>query len=276
MEDFSRYNGEGTALRDAQLTMLKILLEFDRICKKNGLTYWIDFGTLLGAVRHGGFIPWDDDIDVSMPPEDYRHFKEIAQAELSDGFVLQTEVTEPSSNQGDGVFKIRMKNTLYLMEYDDLAEPYSKGLFIDVFESVPTPAINKKAFRFIVRRINKAHGFMHYNKRLNLGNVIRYFVFPVSYVFFYHVVWRAICLFTRKNYEFTPVQRVLYGYPSPRTAIFPLGEIQFEGHTFPCPHDPDRRLTDMWGDYMQLPPEDKRKIHCKFICTDTSQCHVGI
>lgn len=276
MEDFSRYNGEGTALRDAQLTMLKILLEFDRICKKNGLTYWIDFGTLLGAVRHGGFIPWDDDIDVSMPPEDYRHFKEIAQAELSDGFVLQTEVTEPSSNQGDGVFKIRMKNTIYLMEYDDLAEPYSKGLFIDVFESVPTPAINKKAFRFIVRRINKAHGFMHYNKRLNLGNVIRYFVFPVSYVFFYHVVWRAICLFTRKNCEFTPVQRVLYGYPSPRTAIFPLGEIQFEGHTFPCPHDPDRRLTDMWGDYMQLPPEDKRKIHCKFICTDTSQCHVGI
>ena len=269
-EDFSKYNGEGTPLRAAQLKILEVLLEFDRVCKKNALTYWIDFGTLLGAVRHKGFIPWDDDIDLSMPPEDYRKFKEIAAGELAEGFVLQTEETEPASQQGDGMFKVRMKNTLYLMPHDDLSKPYSKGVFIDIFESVPTPAINRKVFAFLVKRIRKAHGFMHYNKRINFGNIIRWFVFPVSFFIFHTLIWRTICLFSRKSCEFTPMTRVLYGYPSPREAIYPLGEIEFEGHMFPCPNNPDRRLTDMWGDYMQLPPAEKRKIHASFISVDTS------
>ena len=273
-EDYSVYNGEGTKLREAQKKMLQILLEFDRVCRKNSLVYWIDFGTLLGAVRHGGFIPWDDDIDLSMPPEDYRRFKKIAPAELADGFTLQTELTEPDSKLGDGMFKVRMKNTLYLMEHDNFFLHYDKGIFIDIFESVPTPAINPRVFKFIVRRISKSHGFMHYNKPLNFGNIIRYFIFPVSYFFFYHIVWKTICLFSRKDCEFTPIRRVLYGYPSPREAIYPLSEIEFEGHMFPCPHDPDRRLRDMWGDYMTLPPEEKRKIHARFISTDTSDCHV--
>ena len=77
-EDFSIYNGEGTLLRQAQLRMLNILLEVDKICRKNNLSYWIDYGTLLGAVRHKGYIPWDDDIDISMPSDDYKKFTEIA------------------------------------------------------------------------------------------------------------------------------------------------------------------------------------------------------
>ena len=98
MEDFSKYNGEGTPLRKAQLKILEVLLEFDRVCKKNGLIYWIDFGSLLGAVRHGGFIPWDDDIDLSMPPEDYRRFKEIAPSELGDDFIQSPDEEYPLSD----------------------------------------------------------------------------------------------------------------------------------------------------------------------------------
>jgi len=59
------------SVKEAQNTMLKLLLAFDKICQENQLTYWLDHGTLLGAVRHQGFIPWDDDLDVSMPREDY-------------------------------------------------------------------------------------------------------------------------------------------------------------------------------------------------------------
>ena len=67
-----------------QKLMMRCFREFDRICRKNGLRYWLDFGTLLGGVRHGGFIPWDDDIDVGMPIDDFRRLAEIAETEFSD------------------------------------------------------------------------------------------------------------------------------------------------------------------------------------------------
>lgn len=273
MEDFSDINGEGTVLRAAQLKMLDILLEIDRVCKKNNLTYWIDFGTLLGAVRHKGFIPWDDDIDISMTTESYNRFKEIAPTELGPDFILQTEKTQPFARQGRGMFKVRLKNTMYLMQHDSVRQPYSKGLFVDVFDSVPYPTMNRRFFKFLVRRISKSYGFMMYNQELNFGNIIRYFVFPVEFAFFYSV-WKFCCLFHKKDRELTPMTRLLYGYPSLKTDIHPLGEIEFEGHIFPCPNNPDARLRDMWGDYMTLPSADKRRIHTKFICLDTTKCHI--
>ena len=78
MEDYSRYNGEGTVLRKAQIREVEILIEVDKICRKHNIKYWIDFGTLLGAVRHKGFIPWDDDLDICMLSEDYNRFLEVA------------------------------------------------------------------------------------------------------------------------------------------------------------------------------------------------------
>ena len=70
------------SLQEAQLRMLEMLCEIDRICKKYDIKYWLDAGTLLGAIRHKGFIPWDDDIDIGMIREDYRKFKSIVKGEL--------------------------------------------------------------------------------------------------------------------------------------------------------------------------------------------------
>ena len=77
-------NYEELNIRDAQIIMLNILKEIDKICKKHNLIYFLDGGTLLGAVRHKGFIPWDDDVDIGMRKEDYRKFLKIAQKELTD------------------------------------------------------------------------------------------------------------------------------------------------------------------------------------------------
>ena len=193
-EDFSKYNAEGTPLRKAQLASLDVLMEFDRVCKKNGITYWIDFGTLLGAVRHKGFIPWDDDIDVSMPPEEFKRFKEIGQNELNKGYFLQTEQTDPGSNMCKGIFKIRKDNTLYIHDFDDFRKGYHKGVSIDVFEDVSYPTVPKGLFKFFSRRINKAFGFFHYNPKLNFKNILSYFVFGISYAFF-KGLWLIICAF---------------------------------------------------------------------------------
>ena len=83
-----------TVLRQSQLVMLRILKTVDSICKENNISYWLDSGTLLGAARHGGFIPWDDDIDIMMLREDYELFKEIAKKELPEDMFLQNQDTD--------------------------------------------------------------------------------------------------------------------------------------------------------------------------------------
>src|SRR5690554_697940 len=87
------YNPEGSTLRKAQIRLLDILIEFDRICRKHGIDYFISGGTCLGAVRHGGFIPWDDDIDIDVWHADYQKLEEALQAELPGWIKLQNAKT---------------------------------------------------------------------------------------------------------------------------------------------------------------------------------------
>ena len=87
-------NTPQSTLRTLQLTELEILREFDSLCRKHGLQYYIVGGTLIGAVRHGGFIPWDDDIDVSMPKKDFRKLCKIANKEIGEACFLQTRKTD--------------------------------------------------------------------------------------------------------------------------------------------------------------------------------------
>src|SRR5690554_1871247 len=95
MEEFSKYNGEGTTLRKAQLRLLEMLIQVDRICKKHNIRYWLDGGWALGAVRHGGFIPWDDDVDIALLRDDYLKLISILPDELPDMYALQNRETEP-------------------------------------------------------------------------------------------------------------------------------------------------------------------------------------
>lgn len=275
MEDLSQYNREGTILREAQKISVDILAEFDRICKKHNLTYWLDFGTLIGAVRHKGFIPWDDDIDLGMPSKDYYKFLEIGQNELSDGYFLQTETTDPGSNMCDGIFKIRKNGTLFIDDYEDFRKDYHKGVSIDVYRQIPYPSVSKKTFMFFRKRINKAYGFFQFNPRLNFKNIVAFFVFPVSYVFF-KGLWSLICLFRKKDRMLNPFERLVYGYPTLQSELLPTKAIEFEGGMYPAPKNPDARLTDIYGDYMTIPPAEKRRIHAKFICTDFKGCHVNL
>lgn len=271
MEDFSYINGEGTALRMAQKEMLQILIEFDRICRKNNLTYWIDYGTLLGAVRHSGFIPWDDDIDVSMPSSDYKHFLEVASSELKEGFFLQNQQTEPQLNMGVGISKIRKDGTLFINDFDNFRIRYHKGISIDVFEVVDYPNVSPKTWNFFRKRVFKSYGFFHYNPSLTLKNIISYFVFPVEYVLF-KGLWSLLCLGRKKERTLSRLERTPYGYPTMKTEIYPLQEMTFEGFSFFAPQNPSARLRDNFGDdFMQIPPSERRRIHAKFICTDTSK-----
>ena len=128
-------------LRACQLKQLSILEEVDRICKKHGIGYWLDGGSLLGAVRHGGFIPWDDDIDIGMTKSDLERFEKIAPAELPETLFLQTRRSDPAHKSS--VVKIRDRNSLYIEDADFFKSDYEKGLFIDIFPFVSCPSMPK-------------------------------------------------------------------------------------------------------------------------------------
>lgn len=257
MEDLSQYNPEGSTLRKLQLRLLDILVEIDRICRKNNIQYWIDFGTLLGAVRHRGFIPWDDDVDISMPTEDYNRFLEIAPKELSESFFLQTKNTDPTYSFP--LNKVRDKNSFFITQHEDFTKEYQKGLFIDIFEVTPYPSVNPKLQKFIMHWLLKTGFFFSVKQDVTIKNLIAAMTFPFL-KFGLNILWWVLCLKPKNKLGYKKNFNT-YGNSYTKDMVFPLKNIIFEGKTFLGPADPDRYLTSIYKNYMQIPPTEKRSSH---------------
>ena len=103
-----KYNPDGSAIRDAQLHMLNILKCVDGICRKHNIPYWLSSGTLLGAVRHQGFIPWDNDIDIEMPVEDYKRFLQTYSSNLGYNEMWAKVRRNRESGRGTGKTNFRI------------------------------------------------------------------------------------------------------------------------------------------------------------------------
>lgn len=161
-------------LRACQLKQLSILEEMDRICQKHHLTYWLDGGTLLGAVRHGGFIPWDDDIDIGMPLADMQKFIEVAPDELSEGLFLQTPQSDPSSKEP--IIKVRDLNSLYVEFGDNFNADYQKGLFVDIFPFIDYPSIPKSWVKKLTKGISKSYSILHTQHYYSLRAFAEFFL----------------------------------------------------------------------------------------------------
>jgi len=235
------------ALREAQMVMLRLLKEFDRICRKHQLTYWLDFGTLLGAVRHKGFIPWDDDLDVSMPQKDYRKFLEVANTELPETMFFQTKETDPYAL--NFIAKIRDRNSTLIEAWEEGKEiHYHQGIFMDIFPAmrVRERTLKSKLFRSLVIASKITH-----NRYIRIEALTKIFI-------------KAINAFSDDEGEYliSAGETMHYLKPIPVSDFFPLKKIEFEGEMFPAPRNTDLYLKTIFGDdYMILPPKEKRKVH---------------
>ena len=247
-------------LRQAQLIMLDMLVEFDAICTKYHLKYWLDSGTLLGAVRHQGFIPWDDDIDLSMPLEDYLKFQEIAKDELSDDIFFQTKKSDEKFRFD--YTKLR-SNRASIVEFHEKEREigYHQGVFVDIFPMITLPdtAFHQHYYEDIFKLIRDTSSISLHTPNGKDEPLVREKL--VASLLEMHQGW---------DDEET---KIAYGGEMPDVAawfdykeIFPLKKIRFEGLEFWVPQNPNHYLGENYSfNFMELPPKDKRTIHAQSI-----------
>ena len=257
---------EQDTLRQIQMIQLEMLVEVDRICKKCRIRYNIIAGTLLGAVRHGGYIPWDDDADVAFLRPEYEKFRRAVRTELDTSrFYFQDNRRTEGYRWGYG--KLRRKNTLFLREYQEHM-PYRQGIFIDLFplDGVPNHYILRciKNFEcFCVRKILWSKVGQVAEKNVWKRQWYKLLAtIPEKRIWnYYH---RMVC---RANKKKTKMVRILT-FPTPNRAYrYERGwyenssDILFEGKVFQGITDYDGYLSFKFGEYMELPPIEKRKVH---------------
>lgn len=227
---------------------LTILDEIDRICKKYSLNYFLMWGTLIGAVRHKGFIPWDDDIDIGMPRDDYKKFLKIASKELPDKLFLQTPLTD----KFHPVYfsKIRMNNTAFYSKQDKNTKKHH-GIFVDIlpmdYTSEHLSTIGK-----IKRKISNILSAHIFSKRENLKDRFSFLNVIPDFII---IKLRDRMLSGKGEYFFSE------GYTFKAKDFFPADTLEFAGKTYPVPNNYDEVLRSVYGDYMTLPPEEKRVAH---------------
>jgi len=256
-EDFSKYNGEGTTLRKAQMRMLEILIEVDKICKKHNIDYWLDFGTLLGAVRHGGFIPWDDDVDITIMRKDYKRLRKILQKELPEQFIFQDWTIDKFAFDNYG----RVKDTKSLFDYPHFRFQKIKGLFCDIFVAEKGISIKiKKRIDFLFGRVFRTlnnYGYVTYNSVFKRRLVYACAICLAPFVFSLVGIERLLAKCIKNDLLILSFGTNWYSERYEKD-IFPLQEIAFEGYKLYAPRNTDKYLKHLYGDYMQLPPEEKR------------------
>lgn len=261
-------------LDEQKKVMLNILVEFAKFCDEHNLMYYLDAGTLIGAVRHKGFIPWDDDIDVNMPHEDYVKFVELTKQ--NKGYLSDHLIVEYPEDTIYTFLKITDDRTL-MIEYPD-SNPMEVGVYIDVFEKFGVK--DKSRWSKLICKtsylISLFHWFTSYSvfawKRPGNG-VIKKCIAKTCGLFFANEKLSVkiqnwiVCKYAKKN----PLEKCLFvttlkngefNKLAPKECFDGYQLLDFEGLKFKGPKDFDTYLHCLYkGDYMQLPPEDKREYH---------------
>ena len=253
-------------LRGLQMTELELLREADRICRKCGIHYNIIAGTLLGAVRHGGFIPWDDDADIAMLRPEYERFVKACETELDkDRFYFQDiDVTE---GYRWGYGKLRMKDTLFLREHQEHM-PYEQGVFIDIFplDCVPENGFLRAVKNFECFAVRKAL-WAEVGKTADKSALKRLVYRMLAGIPLEKVRGRLHKMIEKARHRETSYVRILT-FPTPNRTYAYLKKwyessapIKFEGVEFSGIADYDGYLSFKFGEYMSLPPAEQRKTH---------------
>lgn len=264
-------------LRRVQLTQLEIAREIKRVCEENDIRFFLLGGTYLGAVRHQGFIPWDDDMDLGMLRGEYEKFCRIAPEKLGPDYCLQTWYTEP--NYGLPFGKVMKRGTVYL-ESKKSRRLQENGIYVDIFpfDSVPQDLQQRqKLAKHLLRLYRLRLMKCGYKPWMEEDKVLWHK--RLGYLFY-----QFQALFCGKQALARDYDALAEAQPDTDTVSEQSGMAQplyvrrewcedlvnytFEGEQFPAPRAYDEFLTIYYGDYMQLPPEDQRENRHQIVQVD--------
>lgn len=244
-----KYAPEGSDLRNLQLELLDILQVLDQICKEHGLCYFLAGGSALGAVRHQGFIPWDDDLDIALPEKDYKKLIKILRGMHFEEFVLQDHRSD--FNYICGFPKFRKKEGNYTGSFPQRGKLYKyKGAGIDIF----CMGRNSHARTFVCAklRVLLLH-YMYLIKNETLRKLITRFQWLV-YQCLVPLTW-PLNAFRKKGELHDGLGQGFSHQYMWEQEIYPVVMGTFESKQYPIPKDADGYLTHLYGNWRQVPPE---------------------
>lgn len=262
-------------LRKVQLAELEILQDVSKVCEDNNIPYFLNEGTLLGAIRHKGFIPWDDDIDIGMLRDDFQRFLNIAPEKLREKYYLQTWDNDPQFPFA--IAKVRKLGTIF-KEVSSTDNEHCE-LFIDIFpfdvfpESIKDQKKQGRTIDWCRKTLMIKNGVKPWrissNPLIRLGVWIKYLPYTFCSLIYdrkkikekYNKTTKR---FNNQNtgYVFESCCGTNYGkFVFPTQCLNKTSLVEFEGFRFRAPADPDMYLRIGYGDYMKLPPENKRVNH---------------
>lgn len=272
---------EPMTLRRLQMVELEILAAIDHVCREYGISYFLDSGTVLGARRHGGFIPWDDDIDLGMPRDDYERFLEVAPAALGERFRVTCSRSNP--HQAALFAKVMLVGTRFVTDETEEAG-FDQGIFVDIFPydavcSEPNAAKRQRKRCTMWQSLS----YLYHSKHIVVPHKGVLGAAEKAACRIAHYVVRAVLSPERINRGFDKAAMIAKDDPKsdmlmassyaaiepyPRSMLLPPSIIEFEGEEFFAPADVEGYLTMQYGrTWNQLPPEDQRRNHApKDLC----------
>lgn len=270
---------ERELLRKVQLIQLELAKEVKRVCEENGIRYFLYRGTFLGAVRHKGFIPWDDDMDIAMLREDYDKFRRIVPEKMDPKYCFQDWHTDPGYALPFG--KIRKRGTVYVEAKSAVLE--ENGLYIDIYPLDYAPE-DPKERRLLAKKLLHLYRIKlmksHYTPWMEVDKIvwykrIGYLAYQTASLF---VSQKKLIDTYEKLVRAVPATDTLYEQSSTPTTYYydkamyeGAASYAYEDTEFAANADYDTVLSNLYGDYMQWPPEDKRENRHQIIKIDLGE-----